>query len=59
MVLMSVRTVTELDYWLPTMALQRLCSLEGSRFETELEQEQFWRTTSSGQLPRGLIRDYA
>lgn len=55
MMIMSVK----LDCWLPTVAVQRLRSLEENSFEIELEQERFWRTTSSGRLPRGLIRDYA
>lgn len=59
MVLVSARTMTKLDCWLPTMAVQRLRSLEDNSFEIELEQERFWRTMSSGQLPRGLIRDRA
>lgn len=45
MVLMSVRTMTKLDCWLPTIAVQRLISLEENSFEIELEQEQLWRTT--------------
>lgn len=57
-VLMSERTMTKLDWWLQTVAVQRMCSREDKSFEMELEQGRFWRTTSSGPLPRGLIRDY-
>lgn len=50
------KDMTKLDGWLPSVAVQTLPCLQANSFEIELEQELFWR---SGQLPRGLIRDFA
>lgn len=53
------RTVTKLDCCLPAMPVQNAAQPSRQQLWNRVGTGAFfWRTKSSGQLPRGLIRDY-